>query len=35
MDDALIDLYDDGLITREEAYARADQKQMMREHLKL
>ena len=35
MDDALIDLYDHGLINREEAYARADQKQMMREHLKL
>ena len=35
MDDALIDLYDQGLISREEAYARADQKQMMREHLKL
>ena len=35
MDDALIDLYDRGLISREEAYARADQKQMIREHLKL
>jgi twitching motility protein PilT len=35
MDDALIDLYDRGLISREEAYARADQKQMMRKHLKL
>jgi twitching motility protein PilT len=35
MDDALIDLYDRGLISREEAYARADQKEMMREHLKL
>jgi twitching motility protein PilT len=35
MDDALIDLYDRGLISREEAYARADQKQMMREHVKL
>jgi twitching motility protein PilT len=35
MDDALIDLYDHGLISREEAYARADQKQMMREQLKL
>ena len=35
MDDALIDLYDQGLISREEAYARADQKQMMREHLRL
>jgi twitching motility protein PilT len=35
MDDALIDLYDHGLISQEEAYARADQKQMMREYLKL
>ena len=35
MDDALIDLYDHGLISREESYARADQKQMMREHLRL
>ena len=35
MDDALIDLYDHGLISQEEAYARADQKQMMREQLKL
>jgi twitching motility protein PilT len=35
MDDALIDLYDRGLISQEEAYARADQKQMMRKHLKL
>ena len=35
MDDALIDLYDRGLISREETYARADQKQMMRKHLKL
>jgi twitching motility protein PilT len=33
MDDALIDLYDRGLISREEAYARADQKLMMRKHL--
>jgi twitching motility protein PilT len=33
MDDALIDLYDRGLISREEAYARADQKQMMRQHV--
>jgi twitching motility protein PilT len=33
MDDALIDLYDRGLISQEEAYARADQKQMMRKHL--
>jgi twitching motility protein PilT len=35
MDDALIDLYDRGLISGEEDYARADQKQMMRKHLKL
>ena len=35
MDDALIDLYDRGLISKEEAYARADQKQMMRTHLKM
>ena len=35
MDDALIDLYDRGLISREEAYARADQKLMMRKYLKM
>ena len=35
MDDTLIDLYDRGLISAEEAYARADQKQMMRQHLKM
>jgi twitching motility protein PilT len=35
MDDTLIDLYDGGLIIAEEAYARADQKQMMRQHLKM
>jgi twitching motility protein PilT len=35
MDDALIDLYDRGVIRAEEAYARADQKQMMRQHLKM
>ena len=35
MDDTLIDLYDRGLISGEEAYARADQKQMMRTHLKM
>src|SRR5881396_465752 len=33
MDDALIDLYDRGLISAEEAYARADQKLMVRKHL--
>jgi twitching motility protein PilT len=35
MDDALIDLYDRGLIDAEEAYARAEQKQEMRQHLKI
>jgi Tfp pilus assembly ATPase PilU len=30
MDDALVDLYDRGFISAEEAYARADQKQEMR-----
>ncbi len=35
MDDALIDLYDRGLISAEEAYARSDQKQAMRQHLKI
>jgi twitching motility protein PilT len=33
MDDTLIDLYDRGLISGDEAYARADQKLMMRKHL--
>ena len=35
MDDTLIDLYDRGLISADETYARADQKQMMRKHLKM
>jgi twitching motility protein PilT len=35
MDDALIDLYDRGLISAEETYARADQKQTMRQYLKI
>ena len=35
MDDTLIDLYDRGLISAEEAYARADQKQTMRQHVKI
>ena len=35
MDDTMIDLYDRGLISSEEAYARADQKQTMRQHLKM
>jgi twitching motility protein PilT len=34
MDDALIGLYDRGLISAEEACARADQKQMMRQHVR-
>jgi twitching motility protein PilT len=34
MDDALVDLHNRGLISAEEAYARADQKQEMRTHLK-
>jgi len=33
MDDTLIDLYDRGVISAEEAYARADQKQLMRQHV--
>jgi len=33
MDDALIDLYSRGLINAEEALARADQKQIVRQHL--
>jgi twitching motility protein PilT len=35
MDDTLTDLYDRGLISAEEAYARADQKQAMRRHLNI
>ena len=35
MDDTLIDLFDRGLISAQEAYARADQKQMVRQHLKI
>jgi len=35
MDDALIDLYDRGLISADETYARADQKLMMRQYLKM
>src|SRR5213595_1883569 len=34
MDDTLIDLYQRGLITAEEAYARADQKDVVRQHVK-
>jgi len=33
MDDALIDLYDRGLISPEEAYERAEQKHIVREHV--
>src|ERR671935_1049293 len=35
MDDTLIELYQRGLISAQEAYARADQKQMVRQHLKI
>ncbi|MDQ3622408.1 MAG: PilT/PilU family type 4a pilus ATPase [Verrucomicrobiota bacterium] len=34
MDDSLTELYDAGLITQEEAYARAEQKQLMRQHFR-
>ena len=34
MDDSLTELYDAGLITQEEAYARAEQKTLMRQHFK-
>ncbi|HET9418289.1 MAG TPA: PilT/PilU family type 4a pilus ATPase [Chthoniobacterales bacterium] len=34
MDDTLLDLYQRGLISAEEAYARVDQKDSMRQHLK-
>jgi len=35
MDDALMNLYENGLISAEEVYARADQKHIVRQHLKL
>src|SRR5213595_1965075 len=35
MDDALIDLYDRGVISAEEVYERADQKSVVRQHLKM
>ena len=35
MDDALMDLYENDLISAEEVYARADQKHIVRQHLKL
>src|SRR5712691_1064192 len=34
MDDSLAQLFDQGLISAEEAYSRADQKQAMRQHVK-
>jgi twitching motility protein PilT len=34
MDDTLIELYERGLISDQEAYARAEQKQMVRQHLR-
>jgi twitching motility protein PilT len=34
MDDSLIDLYQQGIITSQEAYARSEQKAMVRQHLK-
>ena len=34
MDDALKELYDQGIISQEEAYARAEQKQLMRQHFR-
>jgi twitching motility protein PilT len=33
MDDSLMELYDAGIIAAEEAYARAEQKALMRQHL--
>src|SRR5947209_19859119 len=33
MDDALIELYDRGIISGDEAYARSEQKQLIREHI--
>ena len=34
MDDSLMELYDAGLISQEEAYSRAEQKTLMRQHFK-
>lgn len=34
MDDSLIELYDAGLISQDEAYARAEQKPLMKQHFK-
>jgi Tfp pilus assembly ATPase PilU len=35
MDDALIDLYQRGLISADEVYARAEQKDLVRQHVKI
>ncbi len=35
MDDTLIELYQRGLISAQDAYARAEQKQMVRQHLNM
>ena len=34
MDDSLMELYDQGIISQEEAMARADQKALMRQHFR-
>ena len=34
MDDSIIELYDAGLVSQDEAYARAEQKTLMRQHFK-
>ena len=34
MDDSLMDLYNAGLITQEDAYARSEQKALMRQNFK-
>ena len=34
MDDSLIDLYSNGLISQEEAYDRSEQKALMRQHFR-
>ena len=33
MDDALMDLFDSGMISAEECYARSEQKVLMKQHL--
>jgi len=35
MDDALVELYNRRLISAEETYARAEQKQLVRQHLNI